>query len=142
MSVTVVVSHPHGNANVRAVLRALDGAGRLERFVTTIGLSERRPLPSWVPGALRRELGRRAYPLPPERIVTAPLREAVRLAALRWGWTGLTVHERGWACVDAVWRETDRRTASRLSGAAGVYAYEDGALETFREAGRRGLRRF
>lgn len=138
----VVVSHPHGNANVRAVLRALEGQGMLERFVTTIGLSERRPIPAWVPGALRRELGRRVYPLLAERIAAAPLREAVRLASLRLKWGGLTAHERGWACVDAVWRETDRRAAARLEGAGAAYAYEDGALETFREAGRRGIARF
>ncbi len=140
-----LVSHPHGNANVRAVLRGLHRAELLARFVTTLGFAEDRPVPGWLPGALREELNRRAYPLPRALLATAPLREAVRLAATRKGWHRLTAHERGWASVDAVWRETDRRTAALvakgkdLPDLGAVYAYEDGALETFRAAKRRSL---
>jgi len=143
--VKVVVSHPHGNANVRAVLRGLHRAEMLARFVTTLGFAEDRPLPGWLPGSLRAELNRRAYPLPHSLLATAPLREAVRLVATRNSWHRLTAHERGWANVDAVWQETDRRTAALVrEGKAGselgaVYAYEDGALETFRAAKKRGL---
>jgi len=36
----ILLSHPTGNANVRAVLKALDRAGLLARFVTTLGWSE------------------------------------------------------------------------------------------------------
>ena len=139
-----LVSHPHGNANVRAVLRGLHRAGLLARFVTTLGFAEDRPIPGWLPVSLREELNRRAYPLPRALLATAPLREAVRLAATRKSWHGLTAHEQGWASVDAVWRETDRRTAARVAeGKEGpdlgaVYAYEDGALETFRAAKRHG----
>ena len=140
-----IVSHPHGNANLRAVLRGLHRAGLLARFVTTLGFAEDRPVPAWLPGSLRAELNRRAYPLPRALLATAPLRETIRLAATRQSWPSLTAHERGWASIDAVWRETDRRTAALVrEGAAGpdlgaVYAYEDGALETFRAAKRRGL---
>jgi glycosyltransferase involved in cell wall biosynthesis len=45
--------------------------------------------------------------------------------------------------MDAIYHSLDRKVASRLSHLAdvkAVYAYDDGALESFREAKRRGLR--
>lgn len=48
----------------------------------------------------------------------------------------LTRHEFGAFCVDAVYRDLDRCVAKQLTrtGAGAVYAYEDGALATFRAA--------
>ena len=53
-------------------------------------------------------------------------------------------HETGAFSVDAVFRELDRKVAERLrqiDNCAAVYAYEDGALETFRAARDRDLKR-
>ena len=123
----IVVTHPTGNAFVRALLHGLDEAGRLERFFTTITDGHRR-----------------AYPLPPERIDTSPARELTRLALQRLG-TPLTAHETGWASVDAVYRALDLRVAEWVRrerpGLDWVYGYEDGALETFRAAREAGIRR-
>ncbi len=123
----IALSHPTGNAFVRALLEGLEREGRLGRFFTTVNLS-----------------GRRQYPIPPERIATSPFREMARLAFSRFD-TGLTRHETGWACVDAVYRALDRKVAgsvARKSGRfTGVYAYEDGALETFRAARELGIHR-
>lgn len=44
--------------------------------------------------------------------------------------------------VDQVYRALDAAVARRLVGATSVYAYEDGALATFRAARERGQRRF
>jgi len=55
----------------------------------------------------------------------------------------LARHEFGVFSVDAVYRSLDRRVAKRLPGLSGlkaVYAYEDGALETFRCAHTLGFR--
>ena len=71
----------------------------------------------------------------------------MRLFAQKFGWSGLTQHETGWACIDQVYREVDRTVARRMaqSDAArlpqGIYGYEDGCLETFRAAKARGVRR-
>ena len=142
----VVVGHATGNANVRSDIRALERAGCLAAFYTTVAV------PPFVArhrarlGRLGRELARRTFDeVPPTRIVTEPFRELVRLIVgrTRLGST-LTRHEVGWASWDAVYRALDRRLARDLEAgrieAATVYAYEDGALDSFEAAHRLGLR--
>jgi starch synthase len=65
-----------------------------------------------------------------------PWRESMRLVALRIGISALIEHERGWACIDRVYRGIDKATARsiKLQRPAGAYCYEDGALYTFRAA--------
>jgi glycosyltransferase involved in cell wall biosynthesis len=52
-------------------------------------------------------------------------------------------HETGWASIDGVYRDFDKAVAARLRKAArqisSVYAYEDGALATFKQAKALGL---
>src|ERR671930_1614339 len=74
----IVLTHPTGNANVRAVLEALAHAGLLARFVTTIGWSKVSypDLAGKIQGKLRRN-----YALPADKIDIHPVREAVRLLA-------------------------------------------------------------
>jgi glycosyltransferase involved in cell wall biosynthesis len=98
------------------------------------------------PHARRQQLSRRVFEeTTASRTVTSPAREIVRLLAVRLGLSALTRHEVGWACVDAVYRALDRRLARDLEAgrieAAAVYAYEDGALATFKAARRLGMRR-
>ena len=121
----IAVSHPTGNAFVRALLEGLEGEGRLRRFYTTISGGKRR-----------------TYPVPAARIATMPVRELTRLALARFH-TALTRHETGWASVDGVYRALDRKV-SRCIGAENlswIYCYEDGALETFRAACELGIGR-
>jgi starch synthase len=141
----VVMAHPTGNPNVRSDLRALEGAGSLAAFYTTIGLSSSVTRLAW-PAGLRRELSRRTFgEVSSAKIVTNPYRELVRLAACRLHLRALTRHEAGWASVDAVYHALDRRLAWDLAvgkaEADTVYAYEDGALESFKAARRLGLRK-
>ena len=142
----VVVGHATGNPNVRSDIRALERAGCLAAFYTTLAVP-----PSvarhraWL-GRLGRELSRRTFDeIPPTKVVTEPFRELVRLIAERSRFGGaLTRHEVGWASWDAVYRALDRRLARDLEAgrieAATVYAYEDGALDSFEAARRLGLR--
>lgn len=140
----VLLVHPFGNANVRAVLQALEDVDLLARFVTTLGWSKFSypELSDHIRGKLRRN-----YPLPAERIDIHPLREVVRLAASALGLQHLTRHEQGWASIDQVWASIDRKASRCLrKGAYGshlraVYAYEDCAVETFTAARDLGLRR-
>src|ERR1700731_475882 len=107
----IVLVHPTGNANVRAVLDALDEAGLLERFITTSAFSRRsHPLLSErIRGRLRRN-----YSLPDEKIDIHPLHESIRLMAGAVGLSCLTKHETGWASLDAVFHSLDREAARRL----------------------------
>ncbi len=140
----IAVSHPTGNANVRALLRALETAGDDYELFTTIACSAGNALVRWLPGGIQSELCRRDFSVPAARIHTHPLRETVRLAAKRLHWDRLVKHEHGWASVDAVYRALDECVArwlrnDRQSRFSVVHAYEDGALESFRAARDRGV---
>jgi glycosyltransferase involved in cell wall biosynthesis len=93
---------------------------------------------------LATELGRRVFAeLPPSRIMTTPWRELVRQTVRRVGLNSLVRHETGWASCDAIYRALDRHVAHALRRGMIcprlVYAYEDGALETFHESNRQGI---
>ena len=143
----ILVAHPFGNANVRAVVSALDRAGLLAKFLTTLGWSHGSPFLHGLPENLRTEMMRRGYDLPHYKIKTYPAREIVRLLAAKMGQRWLTRHETGWASVDRIWRGLDefgsnylKQNHERLKIQA-IYAYEDCAERLF-EAGRElGIRR-
>src|SRR4029077_21180264 len=107
----VLLTHPFGNANVRAVLDALSRAELLTRFVTTIGWSKKSypELASKIQGKLRRN-----YALAADKIDIHPLRESVRLLAGIFQVKALTRHESGWASTDRVCQNLDREAARRL----------------------------
>jgi glycosyltransferase involved in cell wall biosynthesis len=143
----ILFTHPFGNANVRAVLNALDHANLLAKFVTTLGWSTSSPFVQAMPENLRAELARRAYDLPHYKIKTHPAREIVRLLAEKLGLRGLTRHEEGWASIDRIWGGLDQVTAEYLRQnherlkIRGVYAYEDCAERSFDAARELGLHR-
>jgi glycosyltransferase involved in cell wall biosynthesis len=141
----ILVSHPTGNRNVRAIVQSFYEAGILEAFGTTIAV---KPDSTWLqffPAAIRRDLLRRSFQLPSHKIWTYPLREAARMVLPRVGWERITRHEKGWASVDSVYQSFDSVFASRIPALAkkkkidAVYSYEDGALETFLTAKKSGL---
>lgn len=142
----ILLSHPFGNANVRAVLDALERADLLAEFVTALGWTRDAQWLQFAPAGVRAKLMRRAYSVPNERLRVHPAREIVRLLAgsMAIG-NALIEHERGWASIDSVWQELDREAAGRVRRSqphvTGVYAYEDCALETFRVAHELGIRR-
>ena len=143
----ILLVHPFGNANVRAVLAALDHSDRLAKFVTTLGWSNTSPILQALPEKVRAEMMRRGYDLPHYKIRTHPAREIVRQLALKFGFDWLTKHEKGWASIDRVWTELDRAASDYLDEnrerlkIRGVYAYEDCAAHSFERAGGLGLRR-
>jgi glycosyltransferase involved in cell wall biosynthesis len=143
----LLFSHPTGNANVKAALAGLLAAGVLEEFHTTVATY---PGNFWdVLGRMPpgKEFQRRKYD---ERLrpltVQHPFRELGRMAASRLKWASLNRHETGSFCIDAVYHALDEAVASGARrhprAFTGVYAYEDGALESFRAARELGLRRF
>ena len=143
----ILVAHPFGNANVRAVLAALVAEGMLAKYVTTLGWSKHAPWLERVPASLQGQLRRRSYDIPPDKLDAHPLREVVRLGAAAGRIQPLIEHERGWASIDAVWQDLDRRAADYLQHCQhrghirAVYGYEDCAAQLFHAAQKTGARR-
>ncbi len=142
----ILLTHPFGNANVRAVLDALDHHALLAQFVTALGWSNSSPLVHALPASLRAQLERRGYDLPHYKIKTHPGREIVRLLAERLQQRWLLRHETGFASIDRVWRGVDEIAAAYLQReherlkVRAVYAYEDCAVRLFETAHQLGIR--
>lgn len=137
----ILFSHPTGNANVRHAALGLHRAGLLGEFWTCVDYRETPLLQRLLPGSVARQLRRRAFPAELHRVLrSSPYRELGRLLAPRAGLRSLVRHEYGPLSVDAVYRALDRKVSQRLADDrfTAVYAYEDGALESFRVATRRG----
>ncbi len=144
----IVLSHPSGNANVRAVLSALEDSELLAKYVTALAWSDRAAWLQLLPPGIRAKLARRAYTIPGRKLQLQPAREIARLLAGDSAMAKqLTEHERGWASIDQVWQRVDQAAAKYLRAHAakedirGIYAYEDCALESFRVARELGIRR-
>lgn len=142
---SIIFSHPTGNANVRAAAASLAGANRLAEFHTTIASFPGSTLDRLGTISLLSDIRRRRFDsvLRPY-IHSSPWREVGRFVASKAGLTALTKHETGPFSIDAVYQALDRRVASGLKQAlkselSAVYAYEDGAVFSFREAKRLGI---
>lgn len=142
----ILFSHPTGNANVRYAALGLQTAGLLGEFWTCINAKPESFWNRMLPGSVKRQLNRRAFPTALQPYLCSyPYLEFSRLIAPRLKLGHLARHEKGALSVDAVYHSLDRRVSRRLGqkeGFTGVYAYEDGAAFTFREAKRRGLKCF
>jgi alpha-maltose-1-phosphate synthase len=140
----LILSHPTGNANVRQAVRALNEVGILSEFWTSVRWQPEHTLDRLLPRSLSRELNRRTFThVRRDQVHCYPWLEVGRLIASRFRLPGLTRHEVGRFSVDAVYRGLDATVASRLQDTENVdaiYAYEDGALASFRAAKERGVR--
>jgi glycosyltransferase involved in cell wall biosynthesis len=142
----IILSHPTANQNVRQTALALAEAKLLKEFWTGVhwkkgGIWDRC---LGFSGRLQKELRRRSFPPEVEPFVrTSPGREWGRLVCGQLGLGFLATQETGPLSTDAVYRSLDRRVARRissLSDARAIYAYDDGAMESFRVARQRGLK--
>jgi starch synthase len=141
---TVVISHPTGNANLRAVLRGLHNKNLLHTFYTTIAFPQVTWSKQLTGESIDRYIGKRRFSeIPWQKIRLHPFRELVRLTASFLKVSSLIRHEKGWASVDAVYASLDSAVAKALEQShdsiRAVYAYEDGALNTFRRAKEKGI---
>lgn len=141
----MLLSHPTGNNFVREATMALWNAGLLGELhlgIAACGDNAFSRL-ARLPGMS--EIRRRSYDAQLQSVLHLhPWRELGRLAANRFGIGFLLRHERGVFCVDSVYQDFDRRVASAVTGKtpklSAVYAYEDGALQTFRRAKSEGMK--
>lgn len=143
----ILLAHPFGNQNVRAVLSGLDQAGLLAQFVTALGWSNESPIVCGLPSTLRDQMVRRGYDLPQSKIKVYPGREIIRLLAQKMGQRWLIEDEDQLASVDRVCRELDKYAADVLRKSYqaqrinAVYAYEDCAVRLFETAQEIGIHR-
>lgn len=141
----ILCSHPTGNSNVRNALQAFCGADLLKEFWTCLAWNSEWRVNGLLPKGIRAQLCRRAYASNVLRVTRRrPWREMGRLISSALHARGLTRHEEGAFCVDSVYRDLDATVARRLESlrdVSAVYAYEDGALATFREAQKAGVSR-
>lgn len=136
----ILISHPTLNANAKAVVDGFIKQKRLYQLYTAVAV---------FPGQLlsilsriktfkdfrRREL----HPLWQPFTKSRAFYELGRLLASKLKMKELTAHEKGVFCIDRVYHEHDIWVAKNLKKAKkkrleAVYAYEDGALATFRAA--------
>jgi glycosyltransferase involved in cell wall biosynthesis len=140
----ILVSHPTGNANLRAAIMGLDNAGSLREFHTCLATDPNSAWLNFLPSSIKSELLRRTFPVEQSKIHTHPFKELARLGLPRMGIQKWTEHETGRYSVDGVYQSLDGKVAKRLAklGANNldaVYAYEDGAYLTFQTARELGI---
>jgi glycosyltransferase involved in cell wall biosynthesis len=140
------MSHPTGNSNVRAVITALNEAGMLGEFNTTLAVDPKAWWLKLVPKGLSEQLLRRTFPIAGDKLVKFPNLETARLILPKLGLGKLVREENSWASIDSVYQTLDKSVAKRLkvlvekNTVNAVYGYEDGALNTFRQAKKLGLK--
>ncbi|WP_374166798.1 glycosyltransferase family 4 protein [Arcticibacter sp. MXS-1] len=138
----VLLSHPTGNANVRAVAEGLYDEGLLGLFQTSLASFPNDLLYRLGGLGPLSEIKRRSFD-PKLQLVTraAPWREVGRLLASKLRIPALVAHEEGPFCVDAVYRSIDKVASNALAAKKyqAIYAYEDGALQSFKMAKKLGV---
>lgn len=137
----IILSHPTGNANVRAVSKALAQADLLQKFYTCVAVFHK-SFSFYISkiGPLRALRRRTFAPVLQAYTRTRPYKELGRLAAQKLDWQKALSHEKGIFCVDRIYHDLDLHVSKRLESAGAVYAYEDGALQSFQEAKLKGLK--
>ena len=138
----VLMSHPTGNQNVRNALRCLVEHDMLAEFWTTIAWNPRSKWNRLLSTGLREQLARRAFAdAPKERVKCVPWKEIFRLGLRSSPLNSLLCSGERPFSVIGMYRSFDGSVARRLRGidVNAVYAYEGGALKTFRQAKQRGI---
>lgn len=141
----LILSHPTGNEFVRAAATGFLKKDILLNFNTTFASFQGSFIDQLGSIGALSEIHRRRFDSTLKPLTNLwPWREVIRVVASRAGLKLLVKHEKGQFCVDAVYRHLDRKVAmlvNKLSenSASAVYAYEDGAIATFRAAKKQGL---
>lgn len=135
----ILLSHPTGNSNVREVLRVLQENNNLKAFYTTLGFSEESFIFKYSGKNLKKTLKRRSYDIPPSLIHTCYTQEVIRILKRRLQKHKQREHHLE---IDQLYNDQDERVAESLKkySLKAVYAYEDGALNTFKTAKKNGIK--
>ncbi len=141
----ILIFHPSGNTNVRAIAKGFVTRGLLYQFHTSIAVF---PNNFWDKiGSFNglSDFRRRSFDAVLQAFTKAhPFYELGRMASAKFGFNFLIQPEKGFFCVDNIYHNLDKKISKKLKsakkkGLTAVYAYEDGALETFTAAKKLGL---
>lgn len=135
----IIISHPTGNANVRAVVNGLKYAGMLEKFITCIAYFDKSPM---LRINLKDAERRRFDEVLQADTITYPWKETARLLAIKLGLGFLTSPESAIFSIDKVSRGLDNflsRYLKQLAAVSAVYSYEDVSYNVFRTARQKGI---
>lgn len=128
----ILLSHATGNENVRQAALGLQEANLLGEFWTCLTWNPNSLVNRFLPKRVSDQLSRRSLPESVRPFARAiPSREIVRLFS-------------GMVSIDDVLQDLDRKVAARLRAKrnfAAVYAYEDGAAESFHASKDCGIHR-
>lgn len=132
----VYLSHPTGNQNSRQLALALAAEGSLVEFATALSIPQWLADLGFLPASLRHELARRSFSTEGQMRSLAATAEFARLVQARLS------RPTSRSPVDNLYRTVDERAAVRVLKLkpSHVYAYEDGALDSFRAAAAVGAR--
>ncbi|MBP0903717.1 glycosyltransferase family 4 protein [Mariniflexile gromovii] len=142
----IIISHPTSNQNSRAVVNGILNAQMLYEFHTGVATFQGDFFNKLSSVGPFKELCRRHFELELKPFTkTAPVMELGRLAASKFGIESLVKHETGLFSVDSVYQNLDKKVAKSLkkssqNGLDAVYAYEDGAYYSFKEAKKQHIR--
>lgn len=141
----LLVSHPTLNANSKNLIVGLLKNKLLFKLFTTIAIFPNQLLFKLSSNPKLKDLKRRSLNETWQPYTQSKsFYEFGRLLASKFKLGFLLKHESGFFCIDNVYLRHDKWTADNLAkakkeGLLGVYAYEDGALTTFKQAKQLGL---
>ncbi|MBB4802507.1 hypothetical protein HNP37_002580 [Flavobacterium nitrogenifigens] len=141
----LLVSHPTLNANSKNLVTGLLKNQLLFKLFTSVAIFPDQLLFKLGNNPKLKDLKRRSLNKAWQPYTKSKsFFEFGRLLASKLNLDFLIKHEKGIFCIDNVYQEHDKWTANNLAkakknGLAAVYAYEDGALSTFKEAKQLGL---
>ncbi len=142
----ILFSHPTLNANAKALIRGLFKAKILYKLYTCVAIFHGQLLYKLGEHPKLKDLKRRRLDKSWQPFTRSnSFFEFGRLLAAKLQMESLVKHEKGFFCTDKVYEAHDKWVASNLAkakneGILGVYAYEDGALETFTNAREIGIK--
>jgi glycosyltransferase involved in cell wall biosynthesis len=142
----ILLSHPTGNTFVKGLLSGLNSHSLLHSFHTSVACFDGDFLYRLASLSLFKDFKRRMFPAEiGGKTIIYPYKELGRMFAQKFRINSWLTHEQGKFCTDKVYHYIDKKVASYLfkhKEISAVYAYEDGALESFRQARNSGIKCF
>ncbi|KOP39980.1 glycosyl transferase family 1 [Flavobacterium sp. WLB] len=141
----LLVSHPTLNANSKNLVTGLLKEQQLFKLFTSIAIFPGQLLFKLGNNPKLKDLQRRSLDETWQPYTRSrSFFEFGRLLTSKFKLDFLITHEKGFFCIDKVYQKHDKWVADNLAelkkeGLLGVYAYEDGALSTFKAAKQLGL---
>jgi glycosyltransferase involved in cell wall biosynthesis len=135
-----IFSHPTGNANVRAAALGLNQADILGIFYTSIATFEGDTLDKLGGLSPFSDLRKRRFDTSLKLSTRlSPAMELSRMISAKFGIAKLVEHEKGIFSIDAVYKSLDQKVSKVIKRSKdqeinSIYAYEDAALLSFRQA--------